>query len=427
VRTPSSRASTIRLARSAVVGLLASLMTAGIANAQGQSDIDVAFDGKWETTEATFVFHGRVTNVGAREASARLELGLFGHTYEPIPSAAPQGCSKQADNTFQCNLGSLAPGKSRTIDLTIERPACGAWIEAWGTVTADGDTATANNGGQERIGFDPPTCPHEADTLIEGSASRDKQDRAKFSYTFRNLGPGPTEKAFFYILPTSNQFEVEWAVDPPVAGCKFAHEWEMYCDFGTLQKDESRTITLKQVSGDCGEVSAHASSNFPNEADYGNNNVDHALPGCGLGGLKVNAELKRTLDNQTQLMFVVEALGPNPALDVTAELKIPPTKEGWSRPPDECSLEGDRLLCAWPSLSPAMTNYHYLWTNSTDECIVVEVTIHASNDKHPEDDHARAALPGCTGVLGHVRAVPSLGGVTAMLAVAAMVYLRRRA
>jgi uncharacterized repeat protein (TIGR01451 family) len=218
-----------------------------------------------------------------------------------------------------CTFGTLAPGAERNITLTVDGVAlanneqCGAKLNT-ATVTADGEAASNlgnNTAGPVTIQIN---CP---DVLVTKTASVETVaagEDAVFDITVTNLGPGIASNVTLSdSLPNGGTVGGDDAED-----CAIEVD-ELTCNFGDLEPDETRsvTLTIPTTEADCPVVENTATVTADNEdkASLENNessaSIDVTCPGTPTPTSTTVSEVSPTIQPPATPTLVSDVLGPN--------------------------------------------------------------------------------------------------------------------
>lgn len=233
-------------------------------------------------------------------------------------------CDIDGDNLLTCDFGDVGNGGTRTITVTLATTAddCGSIPN---TVTVAASNEPAND---QFPNEDSDTvivqCP---DLTVEktGNGPISAGQTAQFTITVTNLGPGAAADATL-----SDQLPAgDWTLGgADAADCAISASNLLTCAFGTIEAQDSRTITVSKTSdaGDCDAILNDVTVGASNEPDEDtDNNDDNATIIVNCPDIQVvktgNGPI--SAGDSASFTITVTNLGPGTALDVNLTDELP--------------------------------------------------------------------------------------------------------
>lgn len=351
------------------------------------ADLAVRMTGPTETPARGDVFKLTVrgSNVGAETATEVSMVAFIPGDLEVVQqvvSDPAMSCATGRWGQFECSIGSLAPGASASVTLTLVRSASReTWIDAW-ISSSENDANWENNSSGVYLEADRS---NPADVRVQISAPAQPEVGERFSYTSTVVNAGPqvaqgvtfnqsiSELSDFVSVSSSDPtdscslFEETYDDEPNVdADGPYTYR-EVRCELGSLRFAETATITVDVIRRDPHELWSSAwVSTTSYDDNYDNDWADASTAGhpsvtsdlvmdlTGPGGLPLVG------DEFTYTLAVTNA-GPAAAHDVTVDAWLPeqlalrsvsPTRDG-----DVCE-QGDHegIMCTFGSLAAGETS-----------------------------------------------------------------------
>ncbi|MBI4260743.1 MAG: DUF11 domain-containing protein [Actinobacteria bacterium] len=269
--------------------------------------------------------------------------------------------------SVQCNLGTMASGTSRTITITVAAEEVGTHENSVSVASSTDDPNVGNNGDSESTTVDEPPPP-SADVRVEKSDSADPVTQGEhFTYTIEvtNDGPDPAQGVTVVdLLPVGMSFV---SADPGAPTCEEALLHSVFCNLGTMEEGETRSITITVTADQVGthENSVSIDSTSPldpqpiNDTDSESTTVVEPPP----PEADVRIEKSDSADpviqgDQFTYTLTVTNDGPDPAANVVVNDTLPAGVTFVSSspgPPDCLALIGGVVSCQLGTMASGET------------------------------------------------------------------------
>jgi uncharacterized repeat protein (TIGR01451 family) len=239
------------------------------------------------------------------------------HPYAEGPTAAPEG--KRGDAYYPvspsglyCDLGSLAPGDTTTVDLTVRRTkARELWNSAW-VSSSNHDPMYENNYSELQLAADKSE-PADVRAAIEAPADPEVGTDFDILMSATNEGPSsardvvlttyvPYEVGFKSVSPDTCTYTDTGGPEPmPLDGPRpaFFALREVRCEFGAIPAGETRSATLTVTRTSEYEIWASAWAEMSNyDGNYENDYASVLIEGepyqwaCPAGGRSAQGTAK---------------------------------------------------------------------------------------------------------------------------------------
>lgn len=328
-----------------------------------RTDVGVVKQGPGTTTAGgTVTYTVTVTNHGTSEASD-VVLGDILGPLGTLAGTPPEGCTTEG-RTLTCEIGSLAPGETRTYTVTATVAPGAANGQAL-TNCASSDTSTpetdeTNNEScvQTIVGEQAPTAVTDLSVAKYGSAAITPDGRAVYQLTVTNNSAVDAKDVV--ISDVLGDFLAVYRV-PRL--CTL-NDRVLTCSVGTLAAGESTTISLtafpagNAVLGDSLQNCESAQTTTP-ESTLENNHscaatliTDTAVPPRTDVRITKSAPATARPGGPVRYALTVSNPGTHPAEGVVVEDVLADEFSTVAALPAGCALDGRTLTCAVGTLAP---------------------------------------------------------------------------
>jgi len=304
-----------------------------------------------------------------------------------LGGANAASCSINGSNLLTCNFGTVASGASRTI--TVSKASVAAEcpsIHNEVTVAASNENTDTDQFSNTDDADIVVNCPDVHVLKTADSGTINAGEVAAFTIVVSNDGAGTAKNVTLHDpLPGG----VNWAINPPVAGCAIVSN-TLDCSFASLASGASVTIHVSGLTdnGDCAgldNTAVVAASNEP-VADQSDNSdsasIDVNCPDIGV--VKTADDGTISAGDTAAFTVVITNQGPGTAFNVHVADTLP-AGVTWTLDPAVagCSIVGTALTCDFESLAPAASiTLHISGETVAANCGTLHnvVTISASNE-----------------------------------------------
>jgi hypothetical protein len=276
-------------------------------------------------TNQEFGFPITIRSIGnetARNATLNIQLPLASSiTFQS--AVLENGSCSATGSLVTCQLGDLAPGVSRTVELRLISGTLGTYLML-GTVAADNDYVAFNNSRSVFIGLTSPV--DLGITMTANPTLVFESDPMDFNIDVSALRSQPAQGGVLRASVGGGVVIESINAGPHACALLPGQPSAMRCDLADMPNGTTSRITVRGRATSRGVNYASADVTLPNDGDMNNNTSQvqyHVRPEREVVTTVSTEDLRAVIGAPYDVVYTLTSVGRNPATDVVFRVSNP--------------------------------------------------------------------------------------------------------
>ncbi len=339
----SSMAASIAIARSACIG---TATYADVALVLPNSPFSAQ-------TNGTFSLPISVVSTGDF-VTTNVRLAVTFPAYFSMSGATVAGIScTVANNVITCELGDIAVGEERALDLRVSGNSLGSF-PVHAVLTANNDRIAGNNAGDVQVGLQSGV-----DVGVTATASASSvfvTDPVDYTVDVAAVGALASDGGTASINIGGVPIE-SFNAGPHACTIDQFSNWVLFCQLATIAPGASTRITLRGRPTRAGPANGAVYLNVPNDSNPGDNHASMSVTVSAERDVRTSVsqeELRAVIGTTYELTYTLTTFGRLPSENVRFALQQPPSGviESVNAGPVTCVTEPESTNCEFGTLDP---------------------------------------------------------------------------